>query len=265
MTPTTSTVVRTHPLVESSIFARRTFAHWRAQPLPFIINLLFPVLVLLMMGGLFGGAIAGSVGAYFPFAVPGVFAVTMLFGLETTMMAITTDTTACVTDRFRSLPISAVAIPLGRAIADMFTSIIGLAVMVLAGLAMGWRANAHPAAIAAGFVLLLWLRFGLLWLGLWAGIKARSPESVSAVQILVWPISMLSTVFLDPATMPRWLGVIAEWNPLSATASACRQLFGNPGITWATAHACLVAMAWPSILCLIFAPLTARAYRRMGR
>lgn len=256
------------PLTESGIFVRRTVAHWAAQPAPFVVNLLFPVFVLLMMGGLFGGAIAGSVGNYLPFAVPGVFAVTMLFGLETTMAAITTDATAAVTDRLRTLPISALSLPLGRAIADMLASVLGLAVMVAAGLAMGWRTDTGTWSAGGAFALLLWLRFGLLWLGMWAGVRARGPETVVTVQILVWPVTMLSTVFLDPSTMPYWLGVIAEWNPLSATASASRELFGNPGIvglTWATDHALLAATLWPLILVAVFAPLTARAYRGMSR
>ncbi len=182
-------------LTQSGIFLRRTIAHWRAQPVPFAINLLFPVLVLLMMGGLFGGAIAGSVGDYLPFAVPGVFAMTMLIGLETTMTAITVDAAATITDRFRTLPISALSVPLGRALADMLASVLGLAVTVSAGLLMGWRTNAGALSIAAAFALLLWLRFGLLWLGTWAGVLAQGPESVVAVQILVWPVTLLSTVF----------------------------------------------------------------------
>ena len=111
------------------------------------------------------------------------------------------------------------------------------------------------------------LRFALLWVGIFIGLKAKGPESVSAVQILVWPVSMLSNLFVDPATMPGWLGAIATVNPLSATAAATRELFGNPGWndgTWLADNALLLAVAWPVVITAVFAPLAVRAYRRLG-
>jgi ABC-2 type transport system permease protein len=115
--------------------------------------------------------------------------------------------------------------------------------------------------------LLLMLRFALLWVGIFVGLIAPGPETVVAVQILVWPISMLSNIFVDPATMPGWLGALASWNPLSATATATRELFGNP--TWASAswvneHALLLSVIWPVAITAVFAPLAVRAYRRLG-
>jgi ABC-2 type transport system permease protein len=119
----------------------------------------------------------------------------------------------------------------------------------------------------AAFGLLLALRFALLWVGIFIGLKANGPESVAAVQILVWPISMLSNIFVDPATMPTVLGVIASWNPLSATSTATRELFGNPGWddgSWMSDHALALAVIWPVVITAVFAPLAVRAYRRLG-
>jgi ABC-2 type transport system permease protein len=77
--------------------------------------------------------------------------------------------------------------------------------------------------------LLLLLRFALLWVGIYLGLVVKNPEAVMAVQILIWPLSFLSNTFAAPGTMPGLLGAIAEWNPLSATVAATRELFGNPG------------------------------------
>lgn len=253
---------------DASVFAGRTVEHWRAQPVPFLVQLLFPVLVVLMMGGLFGGAIAGSAADYMPFVVPGVLALTMLFGLETTMLAITTDASSGVTDRFRSLPMHSGALLLGRCLADMAASVVGLVVMTAAGFALGWRWEGGAGAAVAAYGLLVLLRFGLLWLGIYAGLKASGPQAVAGVQILVWPVGFLSTVFLDPATMPGWLGAAAEWSPLSATANAVRDLFGSPGVTasgWASDHSLALALAWPIVMVVVFAPLSAAAFRRIRR
>ncbi len=249
---------------------RRQFWHWRSQPGAFAVGLLFPVLVTLMFGALFGGAIAGPsteyAGSYYDFLMPGIFSVAMLFGLESTMTAVNADAAKGVTDRFRSLPISPAAVVLGRCVADMINSVLGLVVLVASGMLLGWSWTNGIGAALTAFGLLLLLRFALLWVGIFLGLKAKGPESVAAVQILVWPISMLSNAFVDPATMPGWLGAIASWNPLSATASATRELFGNPGWnngSWMAENALVLAACWPVLITAVFAPLAILAYRRL--
>jgi ABC-2 type transport system permease protein len=256
-------------LADAWTITRRDINHWRLQPGPVILGWVFPVMIVLMFGLLFGGAInVPDGGDYFEFLMPGMFAMTMLFGLETTMIAVTTDAAKGVTDRFRSMPMSASAVVLGRCIADMLNSTVGLAIMIATGLLLGWRWHAGLAAALAAVGLLLLLRFALLWLGIFMGLIAKGPESVASVQILVWPVSFLSNVFVDPATMPSWLGVIAQWNPLSATASATRVLFMNPGwqgSSWVSENVWLLAIAWPVLLVAIFLPLSVRKYRRLNR
>ena len=226
-------------------------------------------MIVLMFGLLFGGAISvPDSGGYFEFLMPGMFAMTMLFGLEATVIAVTTDAAKGVTDRFRSMPISASAVVLGRCIADMLNSVVGLAIMIVAGLLLGWRWNDGLAAASSAIGLLLLLRFALLWIGIYIGLNAKGPESVVAVQILVWPIGFLSSVFVDPSTMPSWLGAIAQWNPLSVTASATRQLFMNPGWqgdSWIVQNAVLMAIVLPLLIIAMFLPLSVRKYRRLSR
>ncbi|WP_425566676.1 ABC transporter permease [Planomonospora alba] len=255
-------------LADAWTITLRDLHHWRLRPGTVAVGWLFPVMVVLMMGGLFGGAIGVPGGGdYFEFLMPGMFTLTMLFGLETTMTAVTVDAARGVTDRFRSLPMSSSAVVLGRCAADMLNSVAGLAVLAGTGLLLGWRWHGGYGAALAAVGLLLLLRFALLWVGILAGLKASGPEAVAAVQILVWPAGFLSNVFVDPATMPAWLGAIAEWNPLSATAAATRGLFGNPGHGgegWAAQHAGLLSVAWPVLLAAVFLPLSARAFRKLG-
>ena len=247
---------------------RRDLIHWRQQPGAIAVNWLFPIMVLLMFTGLFGGAIAVPGGRYLDFLLPGMLTMTMLFGVEATMLAVSTDAAKGVTDRFRSLPMSASAVVLGRCTADLANSVVALAIAVATGLALGWRWERGAAAGLAALGLLLLLRVALLWVGVYLGLVARGPQSVSAVQILVWPVGFLSSVFVDPATMPSWLGAIAAWNPLSATASATRDLFGGPG--WgaegfAAQQANVLAVVWPLLLIAVFLPLSIRRYWRLGK
>ena len=247
----------------------RDLRHWRREPMPLVLGLLFPVMIVLMFGYLLGGGmtVPGG-GSYRAFLMPGMFALTMVFGVETTFSAITTDAARGVTDRFRSLPMASSAIVAGRSAADMLHSALSLAVLLGCGLAIGWRWQAGAGAVALAIGLLLLLRFAVLWMSIFTAVLCNSPSALVVVQVVVWPIGFLSNAFAAPATMPSWLGAVVEWNPLSATAAATRQLFGNPGwqgASWASQHAMLLAVVWPVVLIALFVPLSAWSWRRSSR
>jgi ABC-2 type transport system permease protein len=256
-------------LADAGVVTGRDLTHWVRQPAPIVISLLFPVLVALMFGYLFGGALSvPGGGSYREFLLPGIFAMAMVFGLEVTMVAVATDAARGVTDRFRSLPMAPSAVVTGRSLADLLNGVAGLVVLVLCGLAVGWQPRNGLAAALAAVGLLLLLRFALTWVGIWLGLVVKGPEAVAGVQILVWPLGFLSSAFVAPETMPGWLGAIAAWNPLSSTVAATRELFGNPGWggdTWIAQHAILMAIAWPLLLTAVFLPLSVRRYRRLRR
>jgi ABC-2 type transport system permease protein len=247
----------------------RALAHWTRRPDQIIFGLLFQVMLVVMMAYLLGGQmeVPGG-GDYREFLMPGMFAMTMLFGIEVTFAAVVADTAKGVTDRFRAMPMASSAVVLGRGTADLLNSALSLTVMVGCGLLIGWRWHEGTGKAVAALGLLLLLRFALLWLGVYLGLVAKGPESLVTVQILVWPISFLSSAVVAPSTMPGWLGAIADWNPMSATVTACRDLFGTPGAagtTWAADHALLLAVVWPLLIVAVFLPLSVRRYRALGR
>lgn len=166
------------------------------------------------------------------------------------------------------MPMSSAAVLVGRSAADMLQSAVGLAVLAGVGLLLGWRWHGSPAAALSAFALLLLLRFAMLWIGIFLGMLAGRPEMVQAVQILVWPVGFLSNAFATPEAMPGWLGTVVEWNPMSATATAVRDLFGNPaaaGTSWAGDHAALLAVGWPVLLLAVFFPLAVARFRGLSR
>jgi ABC-type multidrug transport system permease subunit len=260
-------------LVDGWTIAERDIRHWLRQPFNLMVGLLFPVIIALMMGYVFGGAMTlPGGGDYFAFLMPGIFAQTMLFGVMETFTNITTDAQRGVTDRFRSLPISSAAVVLGRSIADMINSTVGLAAMLGCGLVVGWRWQMGLGNALLAIGLLLLLRFSFLWLGIYLGLVLKRPEAVMTFQILIWPIAFLSSVYAPPETMPAVLGTVVEWNPISATVGATRALFGNPAGTvggedasWVVQNALLMAAIWPLLLVVTFLPLSVRAYRHLNR
>ncbi|MEV0687977.1 ABC transporter permease [Nocardia sp. NPDC050378] len=254
-------------LTDSWTMTRRELAHWARQPVQVGVGLVFPVMMLLMFGYLIGGG-RGIDGDFTDYLVPGMLTMTMVFGLDATMVAVTQDLGKGVIDRFRSMPMNSAAVLVGRSVADMLSSVLGLAVMIAAGYAIGWRWHDGPAAFLAGVALLLLLRFAMLWIGIYLAMVAGKPELVQTVQLLIWPLSFLSNAIASPESMPSWLGAVIEWNPMSATATAVRGLFGNPvaaGDSWAADHAELLAVAWPVALIAVFFPLAVRRFRDLSR
>lgn len=254
---------------DSVTLTGRYLSHLRRQPEHLANAVGFPILMMLMFVYLLGGmmAVPGG-GDYRSALLPGLFAMTMLFGVSSTMVAVVTDAQRGITDRFRSMPMSPAAVLLGRAAADMLISAIALVVLLLAGLAVGWRATNGLGPAAGAVALLLLLRFALLWVGIYFGLVVRGPGAVTAVQTLEFPVAFLSGLFVAPASMPFVVSTIAEWNPLSATGAAARELFGNPGWggeSWIAQHAVLAAVLWPLLIIAVFAPLSVRRYREMSR
>jgi ABC-2 type transport system permease protein len=251
------------------VLTLRALGRWRRQPGTTAVGLLFPVLMIVMFGYLLGGQMRVEGGSdYFDYLVPAVFGLAMVFGIEGTMIAVTTDASRGITDRFRTLPMAAAAVLGGRAMADMLHAVVGLAALVVAGLLVGWRWENGVDGLLAALGLALLLRFALVWVGIWLGLRARGPEDVVAVQILVWPFAFLSGAFVAPSSMPDWLGTIAELNPLSSTVIAIRELLGNPGWggdSWMATHAVELAIAWPLVLTAVVAPLAVRRFRRLSR
>ncbi|KUL42648.1 ABC transporter permease [Streptomyces regalis] len=248
-----------YALTDSWTMTRRELAHWARQPVQVVFNLVFPVMLLLMFGYLIGGG-RGVQGSYVDYLLPGMLALTMAFGLEGTMIAVTQDLNKGVVDRFRSMPMANGAVLVGRSAADMLQSALTLCVLMGVGYGLGWRADGGLGAFLGAVGLLLLFRFAMLWIGIHLALVAGKPELVQSVQILVWPIGFLSNALASPESMPGWLGTVVEWNPMSQTATAVRDLFGGTG-----AQTVGAAIVWPLVLLAVFFPLAVRRFSRLSR
>ncbi|WP_246257149.1 ABC transporter permease [Amycolatopsis anabasis] len=248
---------------------RRGLAHWARQPGQVVFGLLFSVMITVMFAFLLGGAmIVPGGGNYREFLMPGMFVMVTVFGIGETATAVLNDAAKGVTDRFRSMPMAPSAVVVGRCLSDMALALVNLAVMIGCGLAIGWRPSGSFAETLAAIGLLVLLRFAFVWLGIFLGLILKGPEAMTVVHTLEFPLGFLANVFVATATMPSWLATIAEWNPLSSTVSAARELFGNPGAggdSWIAGHAMLMAVVWPLLIFAVFFPLSVRRYQNLSR
>lgn len=250
------------PRKRSAIAVSLTFA-WRAmlkikhvpEQLGDVVGI--PLVFTVIFTYLFGGALAGSPGEYLQFLLPGTLVMTVLLLTMYTGVALNTDVTTGVSDRFRSLPIWRPAPIVGALLGDVVRYLVAAGLVLGLGLILGYRPDGGPVGVLAGLALILVFSFGLSWIWTLVGFLARTPNSVLIGGVVVlFPLTMVSNVFVDPATVPGWLEAFIDVNPVTHLVTGVRDLTAgvSPGIevVWVLATAAL--------LTAVFAPLTMRAY-----
>jgi ABC transporter DrrB family efflux protein len=235
-----------------------------------IFAVLQSIMVVLLFAFVFGGAIPiPGGGDYKAYLMPGIFAQTIVFAAGTTAIGMADDISKGIIDRFRSLPMSRSAVLTGRTFADVIYNAGILVVLMVTGFAIGWRVESIPALVA-GFLLLLFFAYGMVWLGVWLGLNVPTPEvGQQVIFTVLFPITFISNVFVPLQGLPSWLQPIAEWNPTSTLTASLRQLWGNPNPvtsdSLASQQPILVTIGWVFVVVAIFGPLGVRRYRSMSR
>jgi ABC-2 type transport system permease protein len=236
-----------------------------------IFAILQSIMFVLLFAYVFGGAIPlPGGGSYREFLIPGIFAQTVVFAAATTAIGICEDINKGLMDRFRSLPMARSAVLSGRAVFDVVYQTGILVVLMLSGLAVGWRVHGSVPEFFAAVGLLLLFVFAMSWVGIWFGTMVPTVEVANQVAFtVILPVTFLSNVFVPPETLPGFLQPVAEWNPTSTLTAATRELWGNPspyaGTGLPAEEPALVTLIWIAIIVAVFAPLAVMRYRSMSR
>ncbi|ROO61076.1 ABC-2 type transport system permease protein [Micromonospora sp. Llam0] len=249
----------------------RELARLRQEPGQIIAALVFPAVMVVLFGYVFGSAIQvpGS-GDYREYLMPGLFAMVTFSAWLGVMTRTASDATRGVMDRFRSMPMARLAVPFGQTGADLLTGLLMLTIMVGAGLLVGWQPHRGLIPTIQAFLLMIVLRYALSWVGVYVGLAVKNDQAADAMVPLGLPFTMLSNAFVPTDGMPGWLRFLADWNPVSALTAASRELFGNPGApsgnaAWPLAHPVTTVLLWTAALLVTFVPLSLRAFTRRGR
>jgi len=222
---------------------------------------LTPVLFTLMFTYMFGGAIAGSTDEYLQFILPGILVQSVLFTSVYSGVALNTDMTKGVVDRFRSLPIWRAAPLVGAVIGDCVRFAIASTIVVLLGFALGFEAGGGIAGVLGAMALVILFSFALSWVFTTIGLLMRSPSAVMNTGFMaLFPLVFLSNTLVDPNTLPSALEAFVNINPVSSLVTAARGLMGGD----ASAGDIGLVLAEAGVLVAIFAPLTVRLYRGKG-
>lgn len=248
-------------------YAGRNLEHIRQIPEKLLDVTLQPLMFVLLFSYVFGGAIAVTGGSYREYIIAGILVQSVAFGLTGPATSIATDLKEGVIDRFRSLPASRSAYLGGHFLAELAGMVLSIAVLLVAGLIVGWRVHTDLGHVGLVGVLVLLFASSMIWLGTYIGLLVRSPDAVMGVAfVLVFPLTFLSNAFVPIDSLPSVLQRIAAWNPVSVMAAAARELFGNPVApttthSWPLDHPVLAAFACCLTMLAVVVPLCLRRYR----
>jgi ABC-2 type transport system permease protein len=241
------------------LFAGRALLKMVRLPEQMLDVVAIPILFTLMFTYLFGGAVAGSTGEYLHYLLPGTMVMTVLVVTMYTGVAVNTDVTSGVADRFRTLPVWSGAPVAGAVAADVVRYGVASCLVLVVGLLMGYRPAGDVADVAAAVGLVVLFAIGVGWAFIAVALVLRTPSGIFSLgTVVVFPLTFVSNTFVAPATVPGWLQPVIEHNPVSNLVSAVRALMDGHGATTDTAFALLAALG----MTLVLAPVAMALHRR---
>ncbi|MET7649038.1 ABC transporter permease [Streptomyces sp. NPDC005426] len=258
---------------DSLVIARRNLIRMSRIPEMILFGLIQPVMFVVLFSYVFGGSmvIGGSTSAagYREFLMAGIFAQTVTFATAGAGAGIADDMHKGLIDRFRSLPMARGAVLTGRTLADLVQTTLTVIVLTIVALLVGWRIHEGVPKALGAFALLLLLGYAFSWIGALIGLSVRTPEAATSGGLIwLFPVTFISNAFVPTENMAGWLQPIAEWNPFSATVQACRELFGNPGVSpsdaWPMVHPVWASLIWSVLIIVVFRTLAVRKYRSVA-
>ena len=265
-TPTSSSAPRIPERISPLVAVRhglqltwRSVLKIKANPEEVLGLMLQPVMFVTLFVFVFGQAMMGDWQTYRDFLMPGIIAQSVIFATMGTGFTLSQDVEKGIFDRFRSLPIARSAPLIGAILGDLVRYGITVVMVLLVGLAIGFRPEGGVLGVLAAAGLVLLFAFALCWMSAFVGMLARTPMAVqSFAMILLFPLTFGSSAFVSPNDMPGWLAPIAANNPVTHVVDAMRALMlggeaAGP-VSW--------TLVWAVIITTIFFPLAVWAYRR---
>ncbi|PZE58062.1 ABC transporter permease [Curtobacterium sp. MCPF17_001] len=249
---------------------KRNLIKIKRSPDMLVFAVLQPIMFVLLFSQVYGGAISVQGTDYTQFLMAGIFAQTVVFGATFSGSAMAQDLKEGLIDRFRTLPMSASAVLVGRTNSDLVLNGISMVIMMATGLAVGWRVGSSPVEFVGGLALLLLFSYAFSWVMALLGMSVKTPEVINNASFMIlFPLTFISNAFVPSETMPLVLRVFAEWNPVSSLVQAARELFGNAGSApepeiWTMQHPITTVLIGIAVMLAVFVPWAVNKYTRIS-
>lgn len=205
---------------------KRTWVKTLRRPVALTFSLAQPLMWMLFFGFLFQRYALDDLPAgirYLDFLVPGICAMTVLFGASQSGIELIRDMQSQFLYRILSTPASKLMIIAGKISADTSRLIIQASLVLLLGLALGAKLQLSIWPLLHMMASLLFFGIAFCSLSCWIALKSRSQENMATfVHIVNMPMLFTSTALVPTKQMPAWLASIAQFNPLSLVVNNSR-------------------------------------------
>jgi ABC-2 type transport system permease protein len=256
-------------LTDTGVMIARSLRRSVRDPEAFITALALPVILMLLFVYVFGGAFSSGVhtagataGGYANYVVPGLIVLCAAYGSGTTAVAVATDMSSGIVDRFRSMPVAAWTVLAGQIVASLARNLLATALVIAVGLAVGWRPTGGPLDWLGAAGLIVLFIAALSWLAACFGLVVASPEGASGATFALMFIPYLSTAFVPASTMTRVLRPIAANQPFTPLIEAMRGLWMGYTSTGASVgREALLAVIYFGAVLIVTATLASWLFR----
>ena len=260
-------------LGDTQVMIARSLRRSVRDPEAFITALALPVILMPLFVYVFGGAFNAGVhtgfntggalsGGYANYVVPGLIVLCAAYGAGTTAVAVATDMSSGIVDRFRSMPVAAWTVLAGQIVASLARNLLATALVIGVGLAVGWRPTGGPLAWLAAVALIVLFITALSWLAACFGLVVGSPEAANGATFALMFIPYLSSAFVPASTMTRVLRPIAANQPFTPLIEAMRGLWMGYTSTGANVgHEALLTVAYFGGILIVTAALASWLFR----
>ncbi|GAA3384756.1 ABC transporter permease [Cryptosporangium minutisporangium] len=247
------------PFAASIAFGWRAMLKIKHVPEQLFDVTAFPIIMTLMFTYLFGGALADTPAKYLQFFLPGIMVTSVVMITMYTGVGLNTDIEKGVFDRFRTLPVWRPAALVGMIFGDLLRYVLASLVILGVGLVLGFRPEGGVPGVLGSILLLVVFSFAFSWVWTMFGLLLRSEKSVMGVSMMIlFPLTFLSNVFVEPRTMPGWLQAFVNVNPITQLVNAVRAMMSGEDAGASVMWTLLASL----IFVVVFGTLTMRLYNR---
>jgi len=242
------------------VITKRNLLRYLRLPQLIVFSFIQPIMFVLLFAYVFGGAINTGTD-YINYLLPGILVQTVLFGSMQTGIGLADDLSRGMIDRFKSLPMSRMAVLAGRTLADATRNIFTLLLMTAVGFLIGFRVQGGLGHFALALLLTLFFSFAFSWVSATIGLFVKNVETAqTAGFIWIFPLAFASSIFVPVQSMKPIIRSFAEHNPISYVVDTVRALsLGQPlgNEPW-------ISLAWIVGIILIFAPVAINRFRKLA-
>ena len=256
-------------VLDTVALTRRNLLHLVRETGLLVFTFVQPVLFVLLFRYVFGGIFTRVLGEdYVDYLLPGIFVQALALGAVSTAIGLAEDLGGGIIERFRSLPMARLSVLAARTLADLLRNVAIIVVILLVGMAIGFRPH-DVLGVVEGGALVLVFAFSLSWLMALVGLRSSSGEEAQSIAFpLLLPLTFASSAFVPVTTMPGWLQVFAEHQPVTVVVNAVRGLMLGPDVgnaveaAGSTSTFVIRSLLWTAAILAVSVPLAIRRFNR---